>query len=583
MSISRSLPLRVVRRALAAASLLIVGESAAQGPPPATPPEPLPLKYAGPPTAADITAGDLMTRVYKFADDSMMGRAFGTEYNDKATAYIAGELKRLGLQPAGDSGTFFQKVPIVNRLLDSASTLTVDGTTYRAFEDFVAGGPGSPAALAGATVIYLGSVVDTVGIVPADSVRGKIAFVRLAALPPGTNPQEFLQSPGYLAFLRSLEAAAAIVTIAGPQLSPMMVRMASNPASSVMLDPEDPIAITVTQGLAEAVLGGPLAEVRRGAAGKPITVDIRLIDTPRPGRNVVAVVPGTDPAVRGQYIAVGAHNDHVGPINTPVDHDSLRAVLQVVRPQGADSPNRPPTAEEGVRIRAILDSLRSANPPRLDSIRNGADDDASGSMTVLEVAEAFALGPEKPRRSILFVWHTGEEGGLLGARHFTGHPTVPRDSIVAQLNLDMVGRGGAQDVTGESIDGALLRGGPGYVQLIGARRLSTELGDVIERVNTEAGLNLRFDYAMDANGHPQNIYCRSDHYEYAKYGIPVVFISTGGHADYHQVTDEPQYLDYARMATVAQLVHASALALANLDHRIVVDQPRPDPRAPCVQ
>ncbi|HEX7120798.1 MAG TPA: M28 family peptidase [Gemmatimonadaceae bacterium] len=583
MSIFRSLPLRALQLAVVAASALVAGESAAQAPSPASPSRPLPLKYAGPPTVADITAGDLMTRVYKFADDSMMGRAFGTPYNDKATAYIAAELERLGLQPAGDGGTFFQKVPIVNRQLDSASTITVEGTTYRAFEDFVAGGPGSAAGLAGAAVIYLGSVVDTAGIVPADSVRGKVAFVRLAALPPGTNPQEFVQSPGYLAFLESLEAAAAIVTIAGQQLSPMALRMASNPATSVMLEPEAPIAITVTQRLAEAVLGGPLDQVRRGAVGKPITADVRLIDTPRPGRNVVAVVPGTDPALRGQYIAIGAHNDHVPPASTPVDHDSLRAVLQVVRPQGADSPNRPATPEEEVRIRAILDSLRRVNPPRLDSIRNGADDDASGSMTILEVAEAFALGREKPKRSILFVWHTGEEGGLLGARHFTANPTVPRDSIVAQLNLDMVGRGGAQDVTGEAIDGTLLNGGPGYVQLIGARRLSTELGDVIERVNTEAGLNLRFDYSMDANGHPQNIYCRSDHYEYAKYGIPVVFISTGGHADYHQVTDEPQYLDYPHMATVARLVHASALALANLDHRIVVDQPKPDPHGTCVQ
>ena len=179
--------------------------------------------------------------------------------------------------------------------------------------------------------------------------------------------------------------------------------------------------------------------------------------------------------------------------------------------------------------------------------------------------------------------HTGEEKGLWGSEWFTDHPTVPRDSIVAQLNMDMVGRGAATDVTGSAKEGGDLHGGPGYVQLVGSRRLSTELGDLIEDVNKTNKLGLAFDYAIDANGHPQNIYCRSDHYEYARYGIPVVFFTTGGHADYHQVTDEPQYIDYARMAQIATLVHDSAIRVANLDHRIVVDKPKPDPTGRCVQ
>jgi Zn-dependent M28 family amino/carboxypeptidase len=189
----------------------------------------------------------------------------------------------------------------------------------------------------------------------------------------------------------------------------------------------------------------------------------------------------------------------------------------------------------------------------------------------------------KPKRSILFVWHTGEEAGLYGSQHFTDNPTVSRDSIVAQLNLDMVGRGAATDITGEKKEGGLLRGGAGYLQLVGSRRLSTELGDLIEAVNKENKLGFNFDYGIDANGHPQNIYCRSDHYEYARYGIPVTFFTTGGHADYHQVTDEPQYLDYKHMAEVATLVRDVAVRVANLDHRIAVDKPKPDPKGRCVQ
>jgi Zn-dependent M28 family amino/carboxypeptidase len=202
---------------------------------------------------------------------------------------------------------------------------------------------------------------------------------------------------------------------------------------------------------------------------------------------------------------------------------------------------------------------------------------------VLEIAEAFATAKDRPKRSLLFVWHTGEEAGLYGSEYYTDHPTVPRDSIVAQLNMDMVGRGAATDITGEKKEGGLTHGGPGYVQLVGSRRLSTELGDLIEDVNRTNKIGLTFDYSMDANGHPQNIYCRSDHYEYARYGIPIVFFTTGGHSDYHQVTDEPQYIDYDRMAHVATLVHDAAFRVANLDHRVGVDKPKPDPKGRCVQ
>lgn len=147
----------------------------------------------------------------------------------------------------------------------------------------------------------------------------------------------------------------------------------------------------------------------------------------------------------------------------------------------------------------------------------------------------------------------------------------------------MVGCGRATDATGEAKDGSMLHGGAGYPQLVGARRLSTELGDLVETVNKEQKLGFNFDYNIDANGHPQNIYCRSDHWSYAKWGIPVVFMTTGGHADYHQVTDEPQYVAYDHMADVSRLVFQTALKIGNLDHRIVVDGAKPDPRGRCVQ
>jgi Zn-dependent M28 family amino/carboxypeptidase len=286
--------------------------------------------------------------------------------------------------------------------------------------------------------------------------------------------------------------------------------------------------------------------------------------------------------LRNEYLAIGAHSDHVGYRATgAVDHDSLHLFL-AQRYLATENPTAAPLSPEArqaqqARVAAIhvnLDSVRAIRPIRRDSINNGADDDGSGSMTVLEVAQALARGKARPKRSILFVWHTGEEKGLLGSRYFTDHPTVPRDSIVAQINIDMVGRGGPTDL------GA---GNDRYLQLVGSRRLSTELGDLVESVNKGEPMPFTFDYSQDANGHPENIYCRSDHYNYARYGIPVVFMTTGLHGDYHQPTDEPQYIDYAHMARIARFVMSLTRRVADLDHRPVVDKPKPDPTGTCKQ
>src|SRR5262249_34713210 len=216
---------------------------------------------------------------------------------------------------------------------------------------------------------------------------------------------------------------------------------------------------------------------------------------------------------------------HVGFDHSPVDHDSLRAVLRVTRPMGADSRPHEPTAEEWTKIRAILDSLRRVNKPRLDSIRNGADDDGSGTVSILEIAEAMAKGGARPRRSILFVNHVGEEVGLVGSRWYSSHSTVPMDSIVGEIDQDMVGRGRSDAFT---IDGRVAAS-PTYLEVIGAKRISREFGDTLEAANARQPLPFVFDYRYDAPGHPLNYYCRADHYSYARYGVPAVAFSRGEH------------------------------------------------------
>jgi hypothetical protein len=331
-----------------------------------------------------------------------------------------------------------------------------------------------------------------------------------------------------------------------------------------------------TTRVAEALLGAPLSTLRPGTEGRTVTGELRFRDEPAadPARNVVGILRGSDAGLRGQMVAIGAHNDHDGIAPETVEHDSLRAFNRVMRPEGANSTPGEPSAEQSARIRAILDSLRKERRPRLDSVLNGADDDGSGTVGLVEIAEQLARGPTRPKRSVLFVWHTAEEMGLLGSDWFTRHPTVPRDSIVAQLNVDMIGRGGAADIP---------EGGPAYLQIIGSRRLSTELGDLIDRVNTDGKHGFTFDYTFDADGHPSNYYCRSDHYMYARFGVPIAFFTTGSHPDYHQLTDEAQYIDYDKMTRVTRLIGDVAMAVANLDHRVEVDQPKPDPEGVCKQ
>lgn len=522
----------------------------------------------GGPTSPAITAADLRTRLYIFAADSMLGRQFGTEGNLKGTQYIANELARLGIQPGGTGGGYFQDVPAYRIAAAPGAHVVVDGTPLTYGSDYITSFPGSARAIAidSEQVVYGGDLSDTTTLVAPEAVAGKGVLFSIAT-PLRRNPGQIIAR---------YSGARTILTVNDPRTVRPYAVSISTDTSPARLN------VVVSPEVATRLLGADPASVRPGAAGRWLHFSsIAFTRTPAPARNVIGIIPGTDPALRGEYVALGAHNDHLGiRFAGPLDHDSLRTynimANRIVEARTHVTPGTPGgglTPAERASIHVNVDSLRRIRPARPDSIYNGADDDGSGSVGALEIAEAFAKGP-RPRRSLIFVWHTGEEAGLLGSRYFTDNPTVPRDSIVAQLNMDMIGRGGAFDILG---------GSPTYLQLVGSRRVSTELGDIVEAVNRTEPTPLTFDYSYDANGHPERIYCRSDHYEYARYGIPITFFTTGLHMDYHQLTDEPQYIDYEHERKVAQLVHDIALRVGNLDHRVVVDKPKPDPHGACVQ
>lgn len=539
---------------------------------------PLPLKHEPKPTSAAITSQDLMTRLYIFADDSLSGRDVGTEGHVKATDYLAREVQRLGLTPAGENGTFFQTLPLKTRRVDRMSSFIAGGASLAIGTDWAIGGNTS-LDLDGVEVIYAGPFGETAAALSADQVKGRI----VAYAPEASNA----------ALLKSLEGAAitpegaaGVVFLLPPRTAGVMGYALRG--GSQLIDPSLPQLegrLFVSETAAAKLFPTPVSQLTPGTVGAKLSIKahVDVSAATFPARNVVAILPGSDAKLKNQYVAVGAHSDHVGVAPRALDHDSILVFNRIVRPGGAEDEGNMGSPDQFTQINAELVELRKTNAPRRDSIFNGADDDGSGSVAVLEVAEYLVSLKTKPKRSTVFVWHAGEEKGLWGSAYFTEHPTVPRDSIIAQLNMDMVGRGAATDVTGMSKEGKELRGGPDYLQLVGSRRLSSDLGDLVERVNKDGKYNFTFDYAMDANGHPMNIYCRSDHYEYAKWGIPVTFFTTGGHSAYHQLTDEPQYIDYPHLQRVTRLVAGIALELGNTATRPVVNGPRLDPRGTCTQ
>lgn len=198
------------------------------------------------------------------------------------------------------------------------------------------------------------------------------------------------------------------------------------------------------------------------------------------------------------------------------------------------------------------------------NIYNGADDDGSGTVAILEIAEAFVQAKKDgytPKRSILFLNVTGEEKGLVGSRYYTENPVFPLENTVANLNIDMIGRIGTD-----------MENSGDYVYLIGSDKLSTELHELSEEVNNKY-LNLNLDYTFNDENDPNRFYYRSDHYNFAKHDIPIIFYFNGVHEDYHKPTDTPDKIEYDLLEKRAKLVFLTAWEVANRESRPFVDKP----------
>ncbi|MGH9834297.1 MAG: M28 family peptidase, partial [Blastocatellia bacterium] len=245
-------------------------------------------------------------------------------------------------------------------------------------------------------------------------------------------------------------------------------------------------------------------------------------------------VQGTDPKLKDTYVTFGAHYDHQGYAEGEIVQGARQGAVGRVKPGALE-----------------------------DRIWNGADDDGSGTATLLGVAKAFALGP-KPKRSLMFLWFAGEERGLWGSRFHADYPTAPIEKIVANLNMDMVGRN--RDDKAEEANS---------IYLVGSDRISTELHNLTVEANASLAKPLKLDFEMNDPTDLEQVYYRSDHYSYAAKGIPIVFFTTGLHPDYHVNTDSVEKINFEKMARIGQLVYEAGRRVANLDHAPVRDNRGP--------
>ena len=499
-----------------------------------------------------ITAQQLRNYLEFIASDELEGRDTPSRGLDIAAMYIADHLKTWGIKPAGDNGTYFQKFPLKRSKVDAQSTnLSLNNQSFTYGEDFLTSLTNSNVPASGIVYASHGWVIKAKNInaYQGIDVKDKIVVVT-GGLPKGITfndiqgkmGEDWL-SPGLYA-----NANGARAVISFPSFGGLANWKANrwNQADKGDLEFKAPQfqvkipTITATPRLLNAIFQGEKANGTNVFTkaimqdfvepfdlnpNKKISLNVAVKTEMTHSQNVIGILEGSDPTLKNEYVAIGAHYDHVG--------------------------MNPFFAGE-------------------DKIWNGADDDGSGTVAVMAMAEAFSKSAQRPKRSILFIWHAGEEKGLWGSEYYADNPTVPINSIITQLNIDMIGRSQKLNEPVKPRNQELTK--QGEVYLIGSKMMSTELGELSEATNN-AFLKMNFNYRYDDPKDPQQFFYRSDHYNYAKKGIPIIFYMDGDHEDYHQPSDSVEKIDFEQMEKIARTIFATGWELANRPTRPKVDKP----------
>ena len=493
--------------------------------------------------AETISAEDLKFHLTTLASDEFEGRETGTEGQEKAANYIAEFFEGLDLPTIGDNDSHFQEIAYTAFSWNKVS-ISTKKESFKHLWDFYSF-PGLNQNMPSATfkdVVFLGYGIDDERYSDYDGVdvSGKAVLI-YSGEPTNEAGISYLTGTEELSewsteFRKKLMAAqkngATLVLIIDPNIQKGIAKHRSTLLSPRMRigkgeEPEGKYANSffVSTTIAKAVMGKRYKKVIKARDkikqnGKPQNVALKetiSIEQNKKvrqliGSNVLGFIEGSDPELRDEVVIVTAHYDHLG--------------------------------------------------KRGNDIYNGADDNGSGTSTVLEVAEALALAKKKgtgPKRSVLCMLVSGEEKGLLGSQYYVENPIFPLENTVANVNVDMVGR-----IDAEHADN------PNYIYVIGSDRLSTELHEINETVN-ENYTQLELDYTYNAEDDPNRYYYRSDHYNFAERGIPAIFYFNGTHPDYHRTTDTVDKIQFDKMAIIGKLVFHVAYELANRQDRIQVD------------
>jgi hypothetical protein len=481
-----------------------------------------------------ITQEELKEHLYIYASDEFEGRDTGEPGQKKAVEYLKKYYETLGISSLID-GNYFQNVPL-SIVKTPEVSISVNGKSFSYFDDFISQGAAATGVVNASEVVYAGYGIDDDKYSDYTDldVKGKIVVVR-SGEPKDKAGNNILTgdkksskwSNGRQALSSKRDAAkdngAKALFFMDSELFDRYSkyfkdREAKGGSNSLSLPNKNAgeaemYYFLINEKMGKALVGNKIKSTKTSSVATKLEMNYKSITISHPSENVAAIIKGSEKP--DEYIIISAHLDHVG-----------------VNAKG--------------------------------EIFNGADDDGSGTVSLLEIAEAFKTAADKghtPKRSIIFLHVTGEEKGLLGSRYYTDYePLVPLANTVANLNIDMVGR----------ID-PKREGDRNYIYLIGSDKLSADLHNISEQVN-KTFTNIELDYTYNDENDPNRFYYRSDHYNFAKNNIPIIFYFNGTHDDYHQASDTPDKINYDLLENRSRLVFHTAWELANRAERIVVDK-----------
>lgn len=476
--------------------------------------DPVAEKFAG-----YINVDDARKHLSILASDEFEGRETGKPGAEKAANYLAGEFKKLGLQGA-NKGSYFLDIPL-SSVSSKVNSFSVNGTALEFGKDFVAQSITADGNINANEIVYVGAGTD----VNAD-ITGKVVLISNEGKPAAneTMRQVAMRFQQTIRQVQAKKPALILVASNSARMRAYNFERIVIKKENATINVQTPV-FSITAAAADQLLknsGKTYAQLVQepqvqtikatvAASFQYIVKDVKAVD-------VLGFLPGSDAKLKDEVLVFSAHYDHIG--------------------------------------------LTTEGP---DKVNNGADDDGSGTTGILEIASAFTQAKKQghgPRRSILFLGNVGEEKGLLGSEYYTDHPVIPLERTITDLNIDMIGR------TGYEYQGKA--DSSNYVYVIGSAMLSTTLRKVTEEVNSKY-THLDLDYKYDDPNDPNRFYYRSDHYNFAKHNVPIIFYFDGEHQDYHKPGDEVSKINFPLLVKRAQLVFYTGWDLANRDVRPIVD------------